>query len=316
MSYFLTRRVAKAEDGLDDLKLSVNTTNAIVSVINGNIATINTDVGTLKGNITSLNTATNSLQGSITTINSTLNTGVVKSISSQSTGLTISNNGVGGYSLTLASSLRVLNQLATVEGFGQAPNAIYDPIKGLYFPDYFTDNAWRVDIPCDFDNFEYSITLDIQTKTNPVNTHLRWSWDGDFWQSGNYQYRQNYLDFDGVSSLVSGDNLNNNLVYLRSYSQLQHHLKMNLRQVKHDNSYYPRICLQCDCVQTSLNPSGTAHQRPLYTSRSFNQYSSSSNSSFTGTKTIHFYIDTLNSSTTNNYASNNTAWVRVVKIPI
>ena len=327
MSYFLTRRVAKTEDGIDDLKLSINTTNALVSVINGNITSLNASVGSLqgsvastnanvvvvRGNITSLTASVGLLQGNITAINSTMNT-VVKSITSQSPAITVSNNGNGVYSL--ASSLRLANQSPTVEGFGIYP--VWDPQKYLYSSDFYNDNAWRVNLTdLDFDSYEYAITLDIQTKTSPVDTHLRWCWDGD-WATDNLQYRQNWLDYDNVNPIASGDVFSNKLIYLRAYAHLQHHLKMNLRQPKHDasSSYYPRIILQCDCVQTSLNPSNTAHQRALYTSRSFSEYTSSTSATFTGNHAIRFYIDTGNASTTDNYCSNNSAWVRVVKIPI
>jgi len=48
MSYFLTRRVAKTEDEIDNLKASVSTTNAAVSIINGNINNINNITGNFK----------------------------------------------------------------------------------------------------------------------------------------------------------------------------------------------------------------------------------------------------------------------------
>ena len=364
MSYFLTRRVAKAEDGIDDLKLSINYTNATVSVINGNIgtlqgnitslnttatslqgsisnlnstissinadvgtlniataslqgninsinSTLNTSVGTLQGNITTLNIATASLQGSITSINSTLNTSVVKSIVSQSTGLTVSNNGSGGYSLSLPV-LRTMYQEPPVEGFGSII------LPGYVGYEYFTNNAWRVNLSnLDLTNFEYSITLDIQTKGNPVDTYLRWSWYNDFWTTGNQRYRQNWLEFGPQQSYFSGDNFDNKLVYLRGLAHTQHHLKMNLRRPINDSSYYPRICLQCDCVQTSNDQNTDTHTRPLFVSRSFNVYIGNMPENFSGTdKKIMFYIDTGSKSTTDNYCSNNSAWVRVVKIPI
>lgn len=68
MSYFLTRRVAKAEELIDDLKVSVSNTNAVVSVINGSITNLVASNQTIQSNINSLVSANQFIQSQISTI--------------------------------------------------------------------------------------------------------------------------------------------------------------------------------------------------------------------------------------------------------
>jgi hypothetical protein len=68
MSYFLTRRVAKAEELIDDLKVSVSNTNAVVSVINGSITNLVSSNQTILSNINSLVSANQVIQSHISTI--------------------------------------------------------------------------------------------------------------------------------------------------------------------------------------------------------------------------------------------------------
>lgn len=81
MSYFLTRRVAKTEDEIDNLKASVSTTNAAVSIINGNINNLNIITGNiqsnvflLQGNVSQLQTSTQNFSGNIQSLSSSINT--------------------------------------------------------------------------------------------------------------------------------------------------------------------------------------------------------------------------------------------------
>ena len=69
MSYFLSRRVTKTEDGLDDVKSSINTTNAVVSVINGNITSLNAGAALLTNKINATDGNVSAINGNITSLN-------------------------------------------------------------------------------------------------------------------------------------------------------------------------------------------------------------------------------------------------------
>jgi hypothetical protein len=80
MSYFLTRRVAKTEDEIDNLKASVSTTNAAVSIISGNINNLNIRTGNiqsnvfyLQGNVIQLQTSTQNFSSNIQSLSSSIN---------------------------------------------------------------------------------------------------------------------------------------------------------------------------------------------------------------------------------------------------
>ena len=109
MSYFLTRRVAKTEDEIDNLKASVSTTNAAVSIISGNINNLNTITGNiqsnvflLQGNVIQLQTSTQNFSSNIQSLSSSMNTlnGNIISISNAVGILQLHNITSGGVNAT------------------------------------------------------------------------------------------------------------------------------------------------------------------------------------------------------------------------
>ena len=118
MSYFLTRRVAQAENGLDDVKSSINTTNAVVSVINGNITSLNAgaalltnkinatdgNVSAINGNITSLNAGATLLTNKINATDGNVSS-IQTSITTLTTSITNINNNYAVKSLTAGTNV-------------------------------------------------------------------------------------------------------------------------------------------------------------------------------------------------------------------
>ena len=122
MSYFLTRRVAQAENGLDDVKSSINTTNAVVSVINGNITSLNAgaalltnkinatdgNVSAINGNITSLNAGATLLTNKISATDGNVSS-IQTSITTLTTSITNINNNYAVKSLTAGTNVSLTN---------------------------------------------------------------------------------------------------------------------------------------------------------------------------------------------------------------
>jgi len=229
------------------------------------------------------------------------------------TNVTITPNGFGTYtiastgggggstSLTLLDAVRSSNTISvSYSGGGQTTNG-WD--LGTY--------TW------DFINFEYDITIDIDQRNYPGSyNHLHWGWNGDYDQT---HYRQNWNDHDGASFFGTGPNPDAKLVYFYGPTNIHHHFKARLREIRTDQftSMNSSLLLEYTCFQTIRNTSSQVFADNHKYSKGCSVYiaPTTGNGSMNGSKQFVIYTQNTNY-TSQGVGSPNACYARISKIPI
>jgi hypothetical protein len=214
-------------------------------------------------------------------------------------GISLTNNGNGSYTVNNTIPAPIAVNVVEIAYTSYAGHAGYG------------NNSFSVEVNWDFENFEYDITVDIQTIT-AFNTHMNWTFDGLI---NNIQYRQNWNDHDGTSFFSTGGNASQNLIYLYGDAHIHHSFKGRLRQPRTPiNTYHPRLLLEHSCVQTPVFQNSNSYFNNFRFSRGYNQRLAPNNSSgvypFNGNKILTFWMGATN------YFTNNRAYLKIFRIPI
>jgi photosystem II stability/assembly factor-like uncharacterized protein len=215
------------------------------------------------------------------------------------TGISVTNLGNGSYTIANTIPAPVTINVCDIAYTSYAGHA------------GFGNNSFSFEHNWDFENYEYDITVDVQTIT-AFNTHMNWTWDGLI---NNIQYRQNWNDHDGTSFFSTGGNSSQNIIYLYADAHIHHHFKGRLRQPRVPiATYHPRLLLEHSCVQTPVFENSNSYSNNFRFSRGYNQRLAPNNTSgvfsFNGNRTLTFWMGATN------YFTNNRAHLRIFRVPI
>jgi hypothetical protein len=258
----------------------------------------------------SSNAITNVSTLTATTVTPTNITGWnVKSLA-QGTNVTISNDGLGTYTINASTATVSLSLLDAVISS--------NTVSVSYSGGGETTNGWNLGTyTWDFINFEYDITIDIDQRYYPGSyNHLHWGWNGDYDQT---HYRQNWNDHDGVSYFVTGANADAKLVFFYGPTNLHHHFKARLREIRTNQytSMNSSLLLEYTCFQTVRNASSQVFADNHKFSKGCSVYiaPTTGNGSMNGSKQFVIYTQNTNY-TSQGVGSPNTCYARISKIPI
>jgi hypothetical protein len=222
-------------------------------------------------------------------------------------GISVSNNGVGVYTVsTIPVSLSVLDAVMSA-----------NTISIAYSGGGQTTNGWDLGTyTYDFINYEYDITIDIDQRNYVGFAHLHWGWNSDYDQT---HYRQNWNDHDGANFFGTGTNPDAKLIYLHSETNIHHHLKMRLRELRTNqfNSMNSALLLEYMCSYEIRNANSQVFPSNHRFSRGFSLYASPTfgNGSMNGLKQFAIYTQVTNYAS-QSVGSPNACYARISRIPI
>jgi|LauGreDrversion4_2_1035121.scaffolds.fasta_scaffold92339_4 hypothetical protein len=260
MSYFLKKRVENTEGGIDNLSVSLNSTNATVNAINIATTALQGNVASAQTSITALNTTTAAIQGSVSgaqqsigllNVNLALNVSILDdkitqvrgnvsnlqgNVSAAETSITALNTATTAVQGNVAAAQTSITALSSVQLYsGAAIASLYTDISSYTNNQYYfgTTNF-------DFDNYIYNIEFVInQSVVYAVNMYWAWDFDVNF---ANYQ--MNYLDWDGAF-LYTGGNQYPSIFYTQNTSGFQASFKGTLRALPAPSpTNYNRLILE------------------------------------------------------------------------